>query len=64
MREPGDLKLTCTDCRFHFVLTARELAFYDSRALQQPRRCEACRSARRKERVSSGLWPEDGQGGR
>jgi hypothetical protein len=38
---------TCIDCRGSFRMTANEVAWYRTRRLHQPRRCPACRKARR-----------------
>lgn len=37
----------CSSCGCEFVLTAGAVAFFDSRDLELPRRCLACRRARR-----------------
>jgi hypothetical protein len=49
--------LRCVDCGALFNVSAREQAFYSARALSQPKRCQGCRDARRREREASGLGP-------
>lgn len=45
-----DMMINCTDCGQSFTWTAGEQQFYSDRALSVPRRCKACRAARRKAR--------------
>lgn len=42
-----DRVLRCADCGSSFVFTAREQAFYQERNFSEPRRCPACRAARK-----------------
>jgi CxxC-x17-CxxC domain-containing protein len=43
-----DKQLTCTDCGSSFLFTIGEQQFFASKGLtNEPRRCPACRSARR-----------------
>lgn len=42
-----DETLTCVCCGDRFVWTAGEQAFYASKELTPPKRCEPCRRARR-----------------
>ena len=42
-----DLPLVCTDCGVTFVFTESEQAFFEQKALTPPKRCKACRRARR-----------------
>lgn len=45
----ADKTLTCRECGAEFAFTAGEQEFYQSRGLlNEPARCPACRSARRK----------------
>lgn len=41
--KPG-VELTCKDCGRKFTFTDDEKAFYDSKGLQEPKRCYHCRS--------------------
>jgi len=50
-----DKLLQCADCGQEFTFTAGEQDFYSSRGLQnEPRRCPACRRARKSERYTNG----------
>jgi CxxC-x17-CxxC domain-containing protein len=42
-----DLPLECTDCGVTFVFSEPEQLFFAERALAPPKRCKACRRARR-----------------
>lgn len=44
-----DQQITCTDCGRRFTWSAGEQAFYRERSLQAPRRCPACRAAKRQQ---------------
>ena len=52
-----DKILVCADCNEQFVFTASEQDFYAQRGFSDPKRCAACRSARKASR------PEGGGGG-
>jgi CxxC-x17-CxxC domain-containing protein len=52
-----DKVLTCADCGEEFVFTASEQDFYAQRGFSDPKRCGACRTARKASRS------EGGQGG-
>ncbi len=41
---------TCVECGSPFVLAESEIEFFAMRALELPRRCAACRKARRNSR--------------
>jgi hypothetical protein len=45
----ADVLRTCRDCQQQFTLTSSEIQFYTDpgRGLSLPRRCVACRAARR-----------------
>jgi len=48
-----DKTLTCRDCGGDFVFTAGEQGFYlEKGLLNEPQRCPACRSNRRRERAA------------
>jgi hypothetical protein len=47
-KQPDDeVVVECRDCYSAFVLTPGERSWFEARGLQLPRRCSACRSARR-----------------
>ncbi len=48
-----DRNLTCADCGQEFVFTANEQDFYTERGFSDPRRCPACRQARKAQRGST-----------
>lgn len=43
----ADQEIICTDCSTAFIFTEGEAAFYASKNLSAPRRCKACRDAKR-----------------
>lgn len=45
-----DTEIVCAACNTPFVFTASEQAYYAERGFQLPKRCRACRQARRKGR--------------
>jgi len=44
---------TCPDCHLQWHLRAVEREFFETRGLQLPRRCRACRQERRKAREAA-----------
>ncbi|MGH9256755.1 MAG: zinc-ribbon domain containing protein [Vicinamibacterales bacterium] len=42
-----DQILTCVECRVEFVFSPGEQAFYAERGFTPPKRCSACREAKR-----------------
>ena len=42
-----DRTITCSDCGQSFTFTAEEQSFYAERGFQEPKRCKACRDARK-----------------
>ncbi len=42
-----DVEITCAECGSAFPFTEREQEYYAERNLSQPKRCKACRDARR-----------------
>jgi hypothetical protein len=42
-----DQTITCKDCRTDFVFTDGERKFYEDKGYQIPKRCKACRDARK-----------------
>lgn len=45
-----DVSLSCVECQQPFVLTAGEQSYFKLKNLNNPRRCKACRQARRQAR--------------
>ncbi len=50
----ADQVITCSDCGQDFVFTESEQAFYADRGFTTPRRCAACRAAKKAARGDSG----------
>lgn len=50
----ADQVITCADCGQEFVFTESEQAFYADRSFTTPRRCAACRAAKKAARGDSG----------
>jgi hypothetical protein len=44
-------QIVCRDCLTVFTFTSGQQQFFRNRELAEPKRCEACRSARRRDRV-------------
>lgn len=49
----ADQVITCADCGQEFVFTESEQAFYADRGFTTPRRCAACRAAKKAARNDS-----------
>jgi CxxC-x17-CxxC domain-containing protein len=49
-----DKTLTCVDCSTEFAFTASDQQFYADRQFSEPRRCPACRAARKASRGETG----------
>ena len=47
-----DIIKKCKICGKEFVITEGELQFYKDRGLQEPKRCEECRPAARKDEIA------------
>jgi len=58
-----DKVLTCADCSEQFVFTASEQDFYAQRGFSDPKRCAACRTARKASRPEGGAGQGGGYGG-
>jgi CxxC-x17-CxxC domain-containing protein len=54
MHRMADQVITCADCGQEFVFTESEQAFYADRGFSTPRRCGACRAAKKAARADSG----------
>jgi CxxC-x17-CxxC domain-containing protein len=50
----ADQVITCADCGQDFVFSESEQAFYADRGFSVPRRCGACRAAKKAARTASG----------
>ena len=58
-----DRTITCADCGQEFTFTASEQAFYAEKGFTDaPKRCKACRQARKAQRNSGG-YGDDSYGG-
>jgi CxxC-x17-CxxC domain-containing protein len=58
----ADQVITCSDCGQDFVFTESEQAFYADRGFTTPRRCAACRAAKKAARGDSGGGSYSGGG--
>ena len=59
-----DKTLTCADCGTEFTFTAGDQQFYADRQFSEPRRCPACRAAKKAARgESTGSYGNGGGGG-
>lgn len=58
-----DKTLTCSDCNQQFTFTASEQDFFAERGFTEPRRCSACRAARKATRGDTGGSSYGGGGG-
>ncbi len=59
-----DKTLTCVDCGMEFSFTASDQQFYADRQFSEPRRCPACRAAKKAARgESTGGYSGGGGGG-
>jgi CxxC-x17-CxxC domain-containing protein len=58
-----DREITCADCGANFPFTEREQEYYAERNLSQPKRCKACRDARRTSFTGSQKPGAGGSGG-
>ncbi|HEY5523807.1 MAG TPA: zinc-ribbon domain containing protein [Clostridium sp.] len=45
-----DKILICQDCQEEFVFTVGEQEFFEEKEFSEPKRCPACRRARKEER--------------
>jgi len=57
-----DKILVCADCNQQFVFTASEQDFYAQRGFSEPKRCGACRYARKAARPDGGAGAGGGYG--
>ena len=59
----SDRTLGCVDCSTEFVFTASDQQFYADRQFSEPRRCPACRAAKKAARGDSPGGYGNGGGG-
>src|SRR6516165_1215494 len=55
-----DLLLTCSDCGQEFTFSSEDQAFFRERGYSTPKRCRACRQAKKNEQTGGGgySWRE------
>ena len=49
-----DLQLTCSDCGQEFTFSSEDQAFFQERGYSAPKRCKACREAKKSEQAGGG----------
>lgn len=49
-----DLQLTCSDCGQEFTFSSEDQAFFQERGYSTPKRCKACRQAKKNEQGGGG----------
>src|SRR6516165_5224993 len=49
-----DLQLTCSDCGQEFTFSGEDQAFFQERGYSTPKRCKACRQAKKNEQAGGG----------
>ena len=49
-----DLQLTCSDCGQQFTFSKEDQAFFQQRGYSTPKRCKACRQAKKNEQAGGG----------
>ena len=52
--ERKDKTITCVDCKASFTFRVAEQIRFESRGLQEPKRCPSCRDAKRQANRSQG----------
>lgn len=50
----GDQQLTCSDCGQEFTFSSDDQAFFQERGYSAPKRCKACRQAKKNEQGGGG----------
>lgn len=51
---PADQQLTCSDCGQDFTFSSEDQAFFQERGYSAPKRCKACRQAKKNEQGGGG----------
>ena len=59
-----DKTINCQDCGRDFIFTEEEQNYYAERGFQDPKRCKACRMARKRRDFGGGGRGARGGGGR
>lgn len=54
MSERSDKQKKRVDCRNRFTLLVREQVYFETKGLQEPKRCPPCRDAKRQAKRSQG----------
>ena len=49
----GDMQLTCSDCGQEFTFSAADQQFFQERGYSTPKRCKACRMAKKNDQGGS-----------
>ena len=50
-----DREIVCSDCGQTFVFTAEEQEFYSQKGFEEPKRCKACRNAKKMQNIKKRL---------
>src|SRR6204780_5744807 len=50
----GDIQLTCSDCGQDFTFTSADQSFFQERGYSTPKRCKACRMAKKSDQGGGG----------
>jgi CxxC-x17-CxxC domain-containing protein len=59
----GDLQLSCIDCGQEFTLSSKDQEFFQVRGYSAPKRCTACRQAKKNEQAGAREFrPNESQG--
>ena len=53
MEEKQEIVMQCRDCQKDYVITPGEQKFYEEKELNIPKRCAACRAARKAAAVNT-----------
>jgi CxxC-x17-CxxC domain-containing protein len=57
-----DLQMTCSDCGQEFMFSGEDQAFFQERGYSAPKRCKACRQAKKNEQGEGGGYRSESQG--
>jgi len=52
----GDLQLTCNDCGQEFMFSSEDQAYFRARGYSAPKRCNACRQAKKNEQGGGAVY--------
>lgn len=58
-----ELRLTCSDCGQEFTFSSEDQAFFQERGYSAPKRCKACRQAKKNEQAGGGAYYRSGSKG-